>query len=83
MSMTMLSIIKCFMKTQTTCTNIKPSRTFNSNRHIHSGAILWAANLPTIKPKCNPSQKDHSSHILNKLTNNTTKRWTLLSSAKS
>ena len=77
MSMTMLSIIKCFLKTQTTCINIKLSQ------HIRSGAILWAANLQTIKPKCNLSLKDHSSHILNKLTNSTTKRWTLLSSAKS
>ena len=86
MSMTMLSTIKCFLKTPTICTSnsIKYNKTsINSNRHFLTVAIPWAFNLTTIKWKFNPSLKGHSSHILNRLTNNITKRWILLSSAKS
>ena len=77
--MTMLSIIRCFTKTPTTCTNnnISLNRTFISNRLIQTGAIQWAVSLATNNWKRSPSPKDHSSLIRNKLTNNTTKRWIL------
>ena len=85
MSMTKHSIVRCSTQTQATCTNnnISLNRTFMSNHLIQIEAIQSAANLAANNWKRNPSQKDRSSLIRNKLTNNTTKKWTLLSSVKS
>ena len=92
MNMTTNSIAKCSSETQTACTSnsINPNRTFINNRLTHSEAIhiktLMANSTMTFRGwtrcKCNPSPKDHSSLIHNKLINNTTKKWTLLSKGK-